>query len=155
MPIYFLWPTTMDKAMVFCVFLSFPKPVNQSYFTICFLSYNDPVFPPMINFERTLSLEAPLKVFFAVPFFIILMLVMQSFFYFKLRAKKYESFVPICASCKKIRSLGADPKAAASWISIEQYFRKHTITSLSHSYCPDCLQKIHSELELIPKDEHN
>lgn len=44
--------------------------------------------------------------------------------------------VPICARCKKIRN------AEGHWNSVERYLVKHPEVNLTHSYCPDCAEKI-------------
>jgi hypothetical protein len=43
-----------------------------------------------------------------------------------------ESFLPICAQCKKIRD------DAGTWQPIERYISMHSDTRFSHGYCPDC-----------------
>jgi len=79
--------------------------------------------------------------------FIVLMVFLQLFFYFKKRSVELKNFVPICSSCKKIRKPGTDPKDVNSWMSLERYFASRTITSLSHSYCPTCLEKLKDEID--------
>jgi len=51
--------------------------------------------------------------------------------------KTLRGFLPICASCKKIR----DDKGY--WRQIESYIRKHSEAEFSHSICPDCAQKLY------------
>jgi len=51
--------------------------------------------------------------------------------------KTLRGFVPICASCKKIR----DDKGY--WNRIEQYIEKHTEAQFSHGICPTCAQKLY------------
>jgi len=46
-------------------------------------------------------------------------------------------FIPICASCKKIR----DDKGF--WNQIEAYIRDHSEAEFTHSICPDCMEKIY------------
>jgi hypothetical protein len=43
-----------------------------------------------------------------------------------------EGILPICASCKKIRSV------KGSWHRIEEYIHEHTGADFSHSLCPEC-----------------
>lgn len=52
------------------------------------------------------------------------------------RVKTFSGFLPICASCKKIR----DDKGY--WNQIEQYIREHSEAEFTHSYCPECAEKI-------------
>ena len=51
--------------------------------------------------------------------------------------KKLSGFLPICASCKKIR----DDKGY--WNQIEEYIRDHSEAEFSHSYCPDCARRLY------------
>ncbi len=64
--------------------------------------------------------------------------------------KTLKGFIPICASCKKVR---ADD---GYWRQIEQYICENSDASLSHGLCPDCtsnyfhLASISDEAEEIP-----
>lgn len=51
-------------------------------------------------------------------------------------------FLPICASCKKIR----DDKGY--WNQIEVYIRNHSGAEFSHGLCPDCATKLYPDLDL-------
>ena len=55
------------------------------------------------------------------------------------RIRILEGFLPICASCKKIRH-------EEKWDQIEQYISDHSLAQFSHSICPDCRKKLYSEL---------
>lgn len=50
-----------------------------------------------------------------------------------------DGIIPICASCKKVRT---EP---LKWKQIEQYISEHTCSHFTHTYCPDCYQKWISE----------
>jgi hypothetical protein len=54
--------------------------------------------------------------------------------------KILRGFLPICASCKKIR----DDKGY--WTQIETYIGDHSEAEFSHSICPDCARKLYPEL---------
>jgi hypothetical protein len=54
--------------------------------------------------------------------------------------KILSGFLPICASCKKIR----DDKGY--WNQIESYIRDHSEAEFSHGICPDCAEKLYPEL---------
>jgi len=54
--------------------------------------------------------------------------------------KTLSGFLPICASCKKIR----DDKGY--WNQIESYIRERTDAEFSHGICPDCIKKLYPEL---------
>lgn len=48
-------------------------------------------------------------------------------------------FLPICASCKKIR----DDKGY--WNQIESYIQNHSEAEFSHSICPDCVRDLYPD----------
>ena len=53
--------------------------------------------------------------------------------------KKLSGFLPICASCKKIR----DDKGY--WNQVEKYISDHSEAQFSHGICPDCMRKLYPE----------
>jgi hypothetical protein len=55
------------------------------------------------------------------------------------KVKQLSGFLPICASCKKIR----DDKGY--WNQIETYIRDHSEAEFSHSFCPDCARKLYPD----------
>jgi len=54
--------------------------------------------------------------------------------------------LPICASCKKIRSVDGDPHDPASWSTVEKFISAKTSADFTHSICPDCLKKLYPDL---------
>lgn len=54
--------------------------------------------------------------------------------------------LPICSSCKKIRTSQGDPYDPASWTSVEKYISTKTDADFTHSICPDCLKRLYPEL---------
>jgi soluble cytochrome b562 len=59
--------------------------------------------------------------------------------------KRLEGILPICASCKRIRLEGGEPQNLQSWIRIESYLSSRTDAKISHSICPECMQKLYPE----------
>lgn len=55
--------------------------------------------------------------------------------------KKLEGILPICMYCKKIRNKDQ------SWDILEAYISKNSDAQFSHGICPDCLHKMHGDLE--------
>ena len=55
------------------------------------------------------------------------------------KIKTLSGFLPICASCKKIR----DDKGY--WNKIESYVAQHSEAEFSHSLCPECLKQLYPE----------
>jgi len=55
------------------------------------------------------------------------------------KVKQLSGFLPICASCKKIR----DDKGY--WQQVEEYIRDHSEAEFSHGICPDCAKKIYGK----------
>jgi PAS domain S-box-containing protein len=56
-------------------------------------------------------------------------------------------FLPICASCKKIRDDNG------YWNQIESYIRDHSEAEFSHSICPDCAKELYPEFDLSVKQK--
>ncbi len=59
--------------------------------------------------------------------------------------KTLKGLIPICASCKKIRS------DEGYWQQIEEYIRDHSDAEFSHGLCPDCARKLYPAY--YPEDE--
>jgi hypothetical protein len=55
------------------------------------------------------------------------------------QVKKLSGFLPICASCKKIR----DDKGY--WRQVEEYLSEHSEALFSHGICPDCMRSLYPE----------
>lgn len=55
------------------------------------------------------------------------------------------ALLPICAHCKRIRTIGGDPGADESWQPIESYITKQTGTEFSHGICPRCSAELYPE----------
>lgn len=53
--------------------------------------------------------------------------------------KVLSGFLPICASCKKIRD------DSGYWRQIEEYISRHSNALFSHGICPDCTKKLYPE----------
>ena len=53
------------------------------------------------------------------------------------KVKLLSGFLPICASCKKIRD------DEGYWTQIESYIRDHSEAQFSHGICPDCVKKLY------------
>ncbi|MEW6221609.1 MAG: hypothetical protein AB1634_19045, partial [Thermodesulfobacteriota bacterium] len=54
--------------------------------------------------------------------------------------KTLQGFLPICASCKKIRD------DRGFWQRLEAYIERHSGAQFSHGICPDCARKLYPEL---------
>lgn len=57
----------------------------------------------------------------------------------KFIGKTLGSFLPICASCKKIR------EKDGTWVSIEAYISDRSETEFSHGICPECAKRLYPE----------
>ena len=60
--------------------------------------------------------------------------------------KVLESFLPICAQCKKIRN------QQGVWQQLEVYIGEHSNSQFSHGYCPECAKKAMAEAGLIDEE---
>jgi DNA-binding response OmpR family regulator len=59
--------------------------------------------------------------------------------------KTLKGFIPICASCKKVRD------DEGYWNQLEAYISKHTDAVFSHGLCPDCADKYKDELKELSR----
>lgn len=59
------------------------------------------------------------------------------------KVKLLSGFIPICASCKKIR----DDKGY--WNQLESYIKQHSEAEFSHSICPQCAKKLYPKFTKI------
>jgi sigma-B regulation protein RsbU (phosphoserine phosphatase) len=57
-----------------------------------------------------------------------------------------KGLLPVCSSCKKIRTANTDPDQSDSWVSLESYLHKHTAVEVTHSICPECMSKLYPDL---------
>ena len=57
------------------------------------------------------------------------------------QVRTLSGFLPICASCKKIRD------DQGYWGQVEEYISKHSDVQFSHGLCPDCAQKLYGEFK--------
>ncbi len=55
------------------------------------------------------------------------------------KVKTLSGFLPICASCKKIRN------DEGYWQQIEAYIRENTDADFSHGLCPECAEKLYPD----------
>jgi hypothetical protein len=60
--------------------------------------------------------------------------------------KTLESFLPICARCKKIRNQQGE------WEQLEAYIGQHSNTQFSHGYCPECTKKVLEEIKRVMEE---
>jgi hypothetical protein len=56
------------------------------------------------------------------------------------KIKVLSGFLPICASCKKIRD------DQGYWSQVEVFIREHSEAEFSHSICPDCMKQLYPEV---------
>jgi len=57
-------------------------------------------------------------------------------------------FLPICASCKRIRDY------QGSWTLLEKYISEHSEAEFSHGLCPDCTKKLFPDLFQKTEESH-
>ncbi len=60
-----------------------------------------------------------------------------------LQVKRLEGFLPICASCKRIRLKGSDHHDPNSWVAIEKYIEERTDAEFTHGLCPHCAKSLY------------
>ncbi len=61
------------------------------------------------------------------------------------RIKLYETIIPVCCICKKIRDDAGREPGTGQWVELERYLLRRAGIKASHSYCPDCLRRVAEE----------
>jgi len=59
------------------------------------------------------------------------------------KIKTLRGLIPICASCKKIRS------DKGYWQQLEDYLTDHSEADFTHGICPECLEQMEAQLNAI------
>lgn len=60
--------------------------------------------------------------------------------------KVLRGIIPICMSCKRIRS------DSGAWHQLEVYIRDHSEAEFSHGLCEECKQTLYPEFSALPTD---
>lgn len=68
---------------------------------------------------------------------------------FKKQVKILEGILPICSSCKKIRT------PEGSYEQMESYITSHSEAYFSHGICPDCVKKLYPTINLAKNNSEN
>lgn len=59
----------------------------------------------------------------------------------------YETILPICCVCKKIRDDSGKEHGKGEWFDFDAFLHKKTGILPSHGYCPECAAKTKKEME--------
>ncbi len=59
------------------------------------------------------------------------------------KIKLYETILPVCCVCKKIRDDAHKEHGTGKWKAMEDYLSEKANVDVSHGYCPDCLKTIY------------
>lgn len=59
------------------------------------------------------------------------------------KIKTLRGLIPICASCKKIRS------DKGYWQQLEEYLTEHSEADFTHGFCPECLKQMEMQVKAI------
>lgn len=59
------------------------------------------------------------------------------------KIKTLRGLIPICASCKKIRS------DQGYWQQLEEYLTEHSEADFTHGFCPECLKQMEMQVKAI------
>lgn len=63
------------------------------------------------------------------------------------KVKLLSGFIPICASCKKIRD------DQGYWGQIEKYISEHSEAQFSHAICPCCFKKLYPGIDISESED--
>lgn len=65
------------------------------------------------------------------------------------KIKLYESNLPVCCLCKKIRDDSHVAQGRGKWFSMEDYLHKKAKVDITSTYCPECARKQKEELDRV------
>jgi hypothetical protein len=121
---------TISQVLVILLFLCLT--LGNEIIDVPHYIFND---APTSYSQRSGEITIELSIFFTI-------MVMQIALFNKLykRIRVLEGFIPICASCKKIRN------AEDQWEQMEKYITQHSLAQFSHSICPDCARQLYPDL---------
>ena len=63
------------------------------------------------------------------------------------KVKFYESILPICSVCKKIRDDAGKGSGDGDWKPLEEYLARNVGLDLSHGICPECSDNLYGDQE--------
>ena len=121
---------TISQVLVILLFLCLT--LGNEIIDVPHYIFND---APTSYSQRSGEITIELSIFFTI-------MVIQIALFNKLykRIRVLEGFIPICASCKKIRN------AEDQWEQLEKYITQHSLAQFSHSICPDCARQLYPDL---------
>ena len=65
------------------------------------------------------------------------------------KVRVYETILPVCSYCKKIRGEGHNEQGTNTWYSLEEYFHKVKGVCVSHGCCPQCFARVQQDLDTL------
>ena len=68
------------------------------------------------------------------------------------RLRLFESLLPVCCLCGKVRDDTKAKRGHGSWRALEEYVVEHSDADLPHTFCPDCY-RTYREREGLPPAE--
>ncbi len=68
------------------------------------------------------------------------------------RLQLYESILPVCCVCGKVRDDAGTEQGKGCWESLQTFVMEHSDTSLSHTFCPPCYQEYRRQQGLPPEE---
>lgn len=68
------------------------------------------------------------------------------------RLRLFESLLPVCCLCGKVRDDTKAKRGHGSWRALEEYVVEHSDADLTHTFCPDCY-RTYREQEGLPPAE--
>jgi DNA-binding NtrC family response regulator len=70
----------------------------------------------------------------------------------KRKVRLYESLLPVCCVCKRVRDDSGRAPGTGEWLRIEDYFHFKAGILVTSGYCPECAMKMEQDVEKYRKD---
>lgn len=63
------------------------------------------------------------------------------------KIKIYETILPVCCKCKKIRDDSGKKPGTGEWMNMDTYLTNKAKIDISHGYCDECVNELKREIE--------
>jgi len=63
------------------------------------------------------------------------------------KIKFYETILPVCCVCKKIRDDSGKEPGTGEWYNVDEFLHKKAGIMASHGYCPECAARAKAEIQ--------
>ena len=135
-----------------CVLTYIPLPLGENPEQAYVLEAHQDFGPAGEGFIRAFALSSALTAALLGAAMAICFRLYRQIHRLRETVETLESFLPICARCKKIRV--KEEGVPEHWVSVEEYFEKRQNVAFTHGLCEECLERLYPDLGSRPGKRH-